>query len=281
MGTGVESRHHMKSMSNKKRQSGARKKRAAVRRRKRTYNYSVSNMIPRLRSGTSCISRSRVLALLVLLAMVALLAWFSLDTCFFIYEAEVQGNALISADEVYRASGLHTLSVFFVDQAQVAERIRQHVPSVAQVHVGCQLPNRVCIRICEREVRFVWHTRGTAFLVDGEGQVLKVDDGAHGALLPIRDLADQPLQPGDQVDRVAVNAASGLHRLLPQVKAFDYSKAKGISWLDARGWRIYFGDDQALAEKVAGMHAVLQKIASSGASVEFIDLRFVGSPCYK
>jgi hypothetical protein len=139
----------------------------------------------------------------------------------------------------------------------------------------------VRIRIREQDVHFVWHTMGTTFLVDGEGRVLKVNHGAHEGLILVHDLDDRPLEAGDQVDRVALNAASRLHSLLPEVTAFEYSRARGVSLLDPRGWRIYFGDDQSLEEKVANMHAVLQKVASRGGSVKYIDVRFVGSPYYE
>jgi hypothetical protein len=117
--------------------------------------------------------------------------------------------------------------------------------------------------------------------VDGEGKVLKVDDGSHEGLISIRDLDDRPLEPGDQVDRVALRTAQHLHSLLPEVTGFEFSRDKGISLVDVRGWRIYFGDDQSVSEKVASMHAVLQKIADRRDSVQVIDVRFVGSPFYR
>jgi len=224
---------------------------------------------------------SQVLALFIALAMGTLLVWFFVDLRFFVYEADVRGNALVSAADVYRASGLDTMSIFYINRDQVTEDIRRRVLGVVGVQVDCQLPSRVRLRIREQDVHFVWHTMGTTFLVDGEGRVLKVDDGAHEGFILIDDLDDRPLEAGDQVDRVALNAVSGLHSLLPEVRTFEYSRARGVSLLDARGWRIYFGDDQSLEEKVASMHAVLQKVANHGGSLKYIDVRFVGSPYYE
>jgi hypothetical protein len=238
-------------------------------------------MVPRLRFGAIGFTWSKVLASLTLSAMVTLLVWFFVDARFFVYAAEVRGNALVSARDVYRASGLDTMSVFYVNRGQVADDIRRQVVGVVGVQIDCQLPGRVRIRIREQEAAFVWRTMGTALLVDGEGQVLKVDDGSHEGLLSIRDLDDSQLEPGDEVDRVALNTSNRLHSLLPDVTAFEYSKAQGVSLLDARGWRICFGDDQSLVEKVASMHAILKKIVSTGESVKLIDLRFVGSPYYE
>jgi len=219
--------------------------------------------------------------LLALVVASALLVWFFLDPQFYIYEIEVGGNTWVSADEVYRASGLHCVSIFYVDRAQVAESICQEVPGVIQASVSCGWPSRVHIGIRERKASFVWRTGRVAFVVDRAGHVLEPDDGSHEGLLSVRDLDEQPLEPGDRVNRTALDTASRLHSLLPDVGVFDYSGARGVSFVDRRGWRIFFGDGQGLAEKVASMHVLVDKIASSGASVEFIDLRFVNSPYYR
>ena len=60
------------------------------------------------------------------------------------------------------------------------------------------------------------------------GRVLKVDDGVHEELLTICDLDNQPLEPGDQVDQTALNAVSGLHKLLPEVTKFIAELKHGL-----------------------------------------------------
>ncbi len=276
-----------------------RTKRGATRRTKRTFHISlpVSIRLNRSRgsdrgrskrgaasgllSRTRNLTWSRLLSLSIAAAVVALLVWFFADLRFYVYEAEVQGLVLVDANEVYGASNLDGLSIFFVDRGQVAERISEEVLGVVAAQVDCQLPGRVRIQVREREPRLVWRTGNTAFLVDGGGTVLKADDGSHEGLVAIRDLTDRPLEPGDTVDAVALSAANQLRHLLPEAIAFEYSSEKGLSLVDARGWRIYFGDDQSLPQKVASMRAVLQRIVSEGRSATVIDVRFVGSPYYQ
>jgi hypothetical protein len=224
---------------------------------------------------------SRVLALLVFMGVAGLLVWFFLDSRFYVYAADVQGNTLLAATEVYEASGLDGMSAFYLDRSEAARRIRDAIPGVTYVQVEYLWPSQVGILIREQDVRFVWHTQsGAAFLVDGAGLVLKVDAAPHPDLLAVRDLDSVQLKPGEHVDRVALNAASGVHRLLPQAGVFDYSRSKGIQWMDERGRRIFFGDDQRLAEKVACLRALEVKIEGNGSEVEFIDVRFVQSPYY-
>jgi len=233
-----------------------------------------------VRDRAATVPWSRIAALFLLAAMTAILVWFFQDGRFFVYEARVAGNQLIGANDVYRAAGLHTLSVFFVNRRAAAENLRRNLPGVAAAQVDCSLPSQVDLRVSEREGRLLWQTGASVWLVDGQGRVMKADDGRRAELLRVRDLDSRPLQLGDTVDLVAFTSASSLHRLLPEVRSFDYSKDKGISLPSAQGWRIYFGDDLELPEKVASMQALLSKIPA-GSAVQFIDVRFVGAPYYK
>ena len=257
-------------------------KKPVARRRRRAYGHSVPATLPRLRLRSAPWTSSRVLALLVFLSVASLLAWFFLDSRFYIYAADVQGNSLLAATEVYQAGVLDGLSAFYMDRGEVARRICEAIPGVTSVRVEYHWPSQVSILIREQDVQFVWHTQsGAAFLVEGAGLVLKMDAGSYPDLLAIRSLDSVQLKPGERVDRVALIAASGLHSLLPQARVFDYSRLKGIQWVDERGRRIFFGDDQELDEKVACMRALVDKIEGNGSKVEFIDVRFVESPYYR
>jgi len=225
---------------------------------------------------------SRVLALLVFVGVAAVLGWFVVDERFYVYAADVQGNSMLGAAEVYQASGLDGMSAFFVDRDEVAERICQAIPGVTSVQVDCRWPSQVSIVIREQDVRFAWHAQsGAVFLVDGAGLVLKMDAGPHPELLAIRELDAVEVAPGAHVNRVALNTASGLHALLSQARVFEYSRSKGIQWMDESGRRVIFGDNQDLDKKVACMRALIDRIEANGSEVEFIDVRFVESPYYR
>ena len=245
--------------------------------------------LSRLRPAVMGMTGSRLLALLLVLAMSGLLAWFFLDPGFFVYQVDVQDNALqqgafsalVDAKAIFQASALDGISVFYIDPSKVSEDIMRRLPNVSQVQVHCELPSHVSIHIAERDVRFVWRSAGAAFLVDGEGRVLGPADGSHDKLLSIHDLDERAIQLGGRVDLGALRAVDGLHGLLPEIKAFDYSQAKGVSLYDSRGWPIYFGDDERLNEKVSSLQAVMVRILSRDERPKFIDLRFVGSPYYE
>jgi cell division septal protein FtsQ len=266
-------------------QAGAAIRRSGTRRAAvsgaRQYQYAASGVLPRLRLRAPELNVSRVIAFALAGVMMALLVWFFVDERFYVYTAEIRGNSLVTADEVYGASGLHAMSIFYIDRQKVAQGITQHLPSVSRVRVQCQLPGRVSIQVSEEDVRYIWRVADAGFLADAEGRILKADDGAHAGLVVVQDLDNKPVQPGGQVSREALNAAGGLHGLLPEVQVFEYSEDRGVSLFDARGWRVYFGDDQRLAEKVATLQALLLKLEQEHKSVKVIDLRFAGSSYYQ
>ncbi len=233
------------------------------------------------RVGKGRVNWSRALAALLLAVSAGLMIWFFTDMRFYVYDVHVEGTTLIDPGEVYRASSLDGYSVFYIDRRAVADRIRSGVIGVEQVQVECELPNLLLIRIEEGDVRFLWHTAGMSYTLDAVGRVLQPDDGSHGSLITIRDTDEHAVEPGDKVDIVALRTAEGLHRLLPEIRMFQYSRDKGIGVHDARGWQIWFGDDQSLPKKVATMHAVLQKVALDGETVRLIDLRFAETPYYE
>lgn len=253
----------------------------SVRRSTRTYRYAAAGALPRLRFRTADLSGSRILALLIFWAMVALLVWFFVDERFFVYEAQIQGNLLVSKGEVYSASGVHTMSIFYLDPRQVARNLQRQFPAVAEARVRCELPGLVRIVLQERRAAFLWQTAGATFIVDAEGHVLKADDGTHADLVVIRDLDDEARKPGDRVPPAALKAVSGLNALLPDVRLFECSKSKGISFTDARGWRVFFGDEQDLPLKVATFQTLAEKLLRERRRITMIDVRFPSSPCYQ
>ena len=263
--------------------SGTHADAASRRRRKAQYQYAASGVLPRLRLQPWELNPSRVMASFLLGAMIGLLIWFFADDSFFVYTAEVRGNSLVSAEEVYRAGGLDCMSIFYIDPEKVAQDIERRIPGVTRVRVQCALPGRVSVQISEQDVRYLWRTANAAFLVDGEGRILKVDDGTHTGLLVIRDLDSQSqlLSPGDRVDGTALSTVSGLRGLLPEVQEYEYSRDRGVSVSDARGWRVYFGDAEELPQKVATLQSLVLKFVQENKTVSVIDVRFVGSPYYQ
>jgi cell division septal protein FtsQ len=173
------------------------------------------------------------------------------------------------------------MSIFYVNPTRTAERILRSLPAVAHAAVQCRWPNRVSIQIEERGARYAWETAGGQFLLDGQGRVVRLDDGSGEGLVLIRDLDREPVQIGDDVDQAPLRTAAQLRLLLPQVQSLEYSRDKGLSFVEEHGWRVFVGDDQDLQQKVATFRTVVQHLEARGASARFIDVRYEGCAHYE
>lgn len=216
--------------------------------------------------------------LVILLALVGALVYFFLSEEFYIYGAEVVGNELVSAEEIYWKSGLEGFSIFFVDPAQVEANLLR-LPEIARAKVSCTLPNRVRIEVVERRPCFIWETPQARYFVD-EGGVIMPARREEPGLTVVLSL----LSPGERLPRNLVETVRRLQKALPEAKIFQYSQSDGFSFLyeeHGKNWTVYLGDDEDLAIKVAALKALTQRLASEEIRTESIDLRFRGRAYFR
>jgi cell division protein FtsQ len=223
-------------------------------------------------------SKGGLLLSAALLATLALLVyWFFATDDFYIYEIKVVGNRFVSSEEVFEASGLNELSIFWVEPKKVEEAV-SNLTAVKSAKVRCYLPSEVIIEVVEREPQIVWQSGEARYWVDKEGVVLTIRGEIEGMLL-VEDVDEIALQPGERVDPRVVSSAKNLKLLFPEVSVLRYSRSKGIIFLYEGGWPIYLGIGD-MEEKVAILKAILQRLSAEGIKPEFIDLRFKGSPYF-
>jgi cell division septal protein FtsQ len=226
-------------------------------------------------------SRVASLVLLVLLAGVAIVL-FSSDA-FFVFDIEVVGNGRVSSQEIFWGSGLadRAWSIFFLDPREIEDRVLRDVRGIKAAKVQCYLPSRVIIQVEERRPDVVWKTGDKRYWVDDEGVILDMVDGESEEAIVVHDLDKRPLIPDDRLSPEITQEIQRLQYLLPEVNAFQYSEATGVSLFHEGGWPVYFGSSEDLEVKVAIMRALVQEIASSGIEVEYVDVRFSRSPYIK
>ncbi len=125
------------------------------------------------------------------------------------------------------------------------------LPTVAAADVGVALPDRIVIRVTEREPVLVWRTPSGAFLADVEGALISAVAAAPTGLPLIDDRrqASQQLAVGDFVDPVDVAAVLRLAAITPAMLGSRASTLE-LSVDDADGyvlrspdppWRAVFG----------------------------------------
>lgn len=198
---------------------------------------------------------------------------------FYVYGVEVQGNVLVAAEEVYAATELEGVSIFWVDSDQTAARV-EALPSVKSAQVKVRLPAHVFITIEERNPEFVWQIGDAQWWVDVEGTVIP-SRTVLSDTLTIIDIDAQPVSPGQALDPSIIEAAHSLRRLLPELRVMHYSRATGISFNTPEGWPVHLGDGQNMDAKLTILINLRKDLLAHGTAPEFIDIRFVEKPFYK
>jgi len=221
----------------------------------------------------------KALGFFLLLALGGLTYQLFATEAFYVYEARVVGNQLVPAEEIYQNSGLEEMSIFWINAAQVEATIVS-LPNIKEAKVHCGLPNRVTIKVVERQPQIIWQQGEKRYWVDEEGTVLPARGELTEATV-IMDLDERPVQPGDRVDPQVIAGAQKLRSLLPELTTIQYASHTGISFQSEQGWPIYLGQGVDIEQKVAIMKALLQETTAKGIHPQFIDLRFKGSPYYK
>ncbi len=222
---------------------------------------------------------SRLAAALLLAALGwAAYAVFT-SSSFYVYGAEVQGNAVVTPEEVYASSQLDGTSVFWVAPDAVAEKVKA-LPNVKSARVEVRLPAHVTITIEERTPELVWRTGSALWWIDAEGVVVP-PRGDLSSPLTIIDMDAQPVSAGQRLDPSILEAAGSLRRLLPELPEMHYSRATGISFTTREGWPVHLGDGQNMDAKLTVLVALRKDLLARNVAPEFIDMRFVERPFYK
>jgi hypothetical protein len=264
-----------------RRKSSSRKTKKKRSKGKRNHAYEIvkpdAKLIPRPLVGLWQVREGTVLSLLLLAALAWLTSQFFATDRFYVYEAEVEGNQFVDQKEIYDASDLHELSIFWIKPDQVEAAISS-LPGIKEVRVTCRLPNRVRIEVVERQTQIIWQRGEARYGVDDQGTTLPLEGESEGMLL-IQDLRTGPFEVGDRIAPWVIRSALELRRLLPETVFLQYSDDRGLIFHEP-DYPVYFGSGD-MEEKVAILKALLRDFAFEGIQPEFVDVRFMESPYYR
>ncbi len=234
---------------------------------------------PSLLGQTWRAQRPKIFALmLTLLVGAGLCLAFATDT-FYVFDLQVTGTRTLTLAEVEKASGIVGYNLFFID-ARAVEQALAKLPEVKSARVTTRIPNQVTVDIEERKPEITWLRGGEMYWVDAAGSAFRAR--AHLAELPVlRDLDQNPIIPGQRAQPDAVAAFWTFRAAYPDgPRSLEWSAARGLTFTDERGWRIYLGDAEEMAGKVATLRALVQQLVSRNVRVQFIDFS-KGDPYYK
>jgi cell division protein FtsQ len=234
---------------------------------------------PSLLSNLWATQRSKILAVVSILALAAVLYVFFETDNFYVFNFNLVGAQYLTPAEIVKASGMRGYSIFFVD-AHTVERALMKLPEVRIATVTTRLPDQVTIEIQERQPQIVWQRGAEIYWVDGEGVFFRAR--ANLAQLPVvRDLDQAPIKLGERAHANAIAAFWALRDAMPESPtSVEWSAARGITFTDGHGWKIYLGDASGMPGKISTLRALIAQLGAQNAQIRFIDLG-KGDPYYQ
>lgn len=227
------------------------------------------------RAARAWIAGGYPLSLLLLFGALCAIWQLAASPRFRIANVEVQGTEVLDVAQVAAEAGARGRSIWVVEPAAVAERLRAN-PYVEQVEVVVLLPDRMTITVHERRPEVRWVAGGTRWLVDGEGRVLGPDTATQPltSTLLIEDRSGVPIAPDARVDPAALVLARTLSLRLPaevgyMPQTISYTGPGGLEITTPDGHTIAFGDAARLEEKIL----VLRTLQNEATPFSYLDLR--------
>jgi hypothetical protein len=216
--------------------------------------------------GFSGFHLSKLLSLLILVAVGTILYTFQQDETFFVYEEDVQfvGARYLTGAELYDYCDVESWSVLWIDPVLIREQILKH-PYVADAQVEVQWPAQITVAIQEVEPIALWATALGNFWVLADGRGLPVRSDQHQPPVTIVDPEFTARAPGlgenPHLQGELLQAALTLSARLPGLDTLRYNRTHGLNFAvpGTNTW-IYWGDGRRFEEKWLALHSALPDI---------------------
>jgi len=220
-------------------------------------------------------------AVVLLVASIWLLAMLHNNNRFFVSDVAVQGVVLMDANEIRTVAAVDGMSIFRVRAYEVARRLEDTFGCIDHVQVSCRLPGSVSISVRERKAAVIWQSGERSWWIGSDGSVLGAAR-VTGQLPIIRDVEGAMAEPSQYLAGVPWRLAQDMAVALPSTTTYDYVPGLGlVTYATDAKWPVYLGYEGSAENKVAIMRSLVERLASQGVEIEYIDLRNEHSPMYK
>jgi cell division septal protein FtsQ len=228
----------------------------------------------------------RTPAILLLAALVGAIAYASVDARFFVYEATIRGAHHLPATTIYEAAGVHEQNIFWIDPAEVAQRIIA-LEGIKAVQVSCELPAKVVVEVEERQPAILWRAQSQErdWWVDAEGRILPYHGDVNSPeTVFVVDSSERHLEVGQTVEPAdIVRSVLQLAEALPDVKVLYYQADRGLSFTqqaETGSWPVYMGSSEDLPRKIQVVSALTSYLRANGIQPRYVDVRWADHPVY-
>jgi hypothetical protein len=243
-----------------------------------------TSAMPRAQTGWRLLSFFFVL----LFGAAAYLAWTL--PAFRVVEPQVTGNSRLSAEEIKAVLNLAGQPVFTLVPNDLVVRLRLNYPELASAEIKIELPNRVYVRVSERQPVILWQEGNGYTWIDSTGVAFRPRGNVAG-LIPVIGLTTPPagISRADDLSGMrpylSLDLVSAIQTLAPNVPpetSIIYDAYHGLGWRDGRGWRVFFGNNtKDMALKVRVYQALVDSVTARGLYPVFISVARVDAPYYR
>ena len=201
---------------------------------------------------------------------------------FMIKYFDVKGNHSVSTDEIKTAGGLYgSMNIYFVNTGKIKQGIIRH-PDIEKVEVEREMPDKLIIRIKEREAMAVLKMPGDETLpLDRRGYILSENKLDNAASLPVIITDREVGAPGQKCrDEKVLSALDYLmvirhapERNFIKVKTVDARQKDALILKTASIDEILLSE-QYSSDEVAKIFEVIKNLREMGRGAAKIDARY-------
>ncbi len=261
----------------------------------------------------------RVINIILLIAILGGLYFFLFSNFYDITNIEIQGNQIISTDDLLDITNdflannrffiLKNRNIFLFNRNSLKKKINQ-VILLDDLKIEKILPNTIRLTLKEKEAALKWLTDNQEYLIDKQGIIIKrfyklstpkifqiaqpenpPQELEQENVIKVTNSASQSVNLGDQV--LKSEDIDFILNLIKEAEKIDYLKISNISvpnifpqylLIDAEsGWKIYFNLSDSLKNQLNRLDILIsEKIKKENLSaVDYIDLRLGESVYYK
>jgi cell division protein FtsQ len=198
-------------------------------------------------------------------------------------EASVLGNKMLTPAQVRSMALTAGMPSYLIDPEQVAGILTAH-SEIAAAQVGVGWPNRVELKIQEREPLVSWNDAGRKWWLSRDG-VAFLQHGDWPGLAqvttqePALNITEDPLAPAISPD--VLLAATALSAQLPEAGLLNYDPVKGLNFDDPRGWMAVFGAAGDMVLKVRLYRGIVDDLSQRGVAATLISVADPATPYYR
>lgn len=230
--------------------------------------------------------------LILFLAALICVYLFLHSSIFQINHFEVEGNKVVSRDEILALAGIKNgENIFRVDKTLTARSISVH-PMIKNAEIKRKLPSTVVIKVNERKIWAVVPYQGLFLCIDNEGICIDRVQYTQNAY-PILTMDQYPdrVNLGQAVNPQATRLARKIWGMLPaerreNISEFHYiNRDKSLLLYTVGGTEIRFGKDERTEEKIETIIEVMrmeEDLNKQGKEkLQYVDIRYKGQPVIK